>query len=85
VIARERPALWRCEHRYPIEVVPVGESARRARCLGCGMCGPVVREGAKEAMLALRYEARFMDKGENLALVTHHRGSLRRFQEGAAT
>jgi hypothetical protein len=49
------------------------------------MCGPVVREGAKEAMLALRYEARFMDEGENLALVTHHRGPLRRFQEGAAT
>ena len=36
------------------------------------MCGPVVREGAKEAMLALRYEA-------------HHRGPRRRSQNGAAT
>jgi hypothetical protein len=28
------------------------------------MCGPVVREGAKEAMLALRNEARLKDKVE---------------------
>jgi hypothetical protein len=28
------------------------------------MCGPVVRVDAKEAMLALRYEARLKDKVE---------------------
>jgi hypothetical protein len=59
---RERPAVWGCEHQYPIEVVLVGNSGRRARCLGCGTCGPVVREGSEEAMLALRNQAQFRDK-----------------------
>ncbi len=56
-MAREKPTIWECTHtRYPIEVVTVA-SGKRARCLGCGMCGQV-REDAKEAMLALRDEAR---------------------------
>ena len=54
-MARETPNLWRCEHHYPIdlEYTVVG---KRARCLGCGVWGPV-REGSKEAELALRAEA----------------------------
>jgi hypothetical protein len=45
-MARETPSIWQCEHHYPIEVVSM-ESGRRARCLGCGTCGPV-REGSEE-------------------------------------
>jgi hypothetical protein len=51
---REKPTVWRCGHHYPIEVVPMGEEWR-ARCLGCGACGPVRAEG-EAAMLALRDE-----------------------------
>lgn len=54
--------MWGCEHQYPIEVVLVGDSGRRARCLGCGMCGPMVSEGAEEAMLALRNQAQLKDE-----------------------
>ncbi len=60
-MAREKPTIWHCGHHYPIEVVPVG-GGRRARCLGCGACGPV-REGSEEAMRALRIEARYRGKG----------------------
>ena len=52
--------MWHCEHHYPI-VVDSTVSEKRARCLGCGAWGPV-REGTKEAVLALRYEARLNDK-----------------------
>jgi hypothetical protein len=57
---REKPHLWRCEHLSPIEVVAVGVG-KRARCLVCGACGPV-REGSKEAMLALREEGRYREE-----------------------
>ena len=55
-MAREIPTIWSCDHHYPIEVVSM-EGGKRALCLGCGASGPV-REGAQEAMLALRDEAR---------------------------
>ena len=55
-MAREIPTIWSCDHHYPIEVVRT-QGGERARCLGCGASGPV-REGAQEAMLALRDEAR---------------------------
>ena len=60
-MARERPNIWHCGHQYPIEVVPMG-AGRRARCLGCGACGPVQTDSSR-AMLALRAEARFRGKG----------------------
>ena len=85
LMARERPAVWGCEHQYPIEVVPAGKSGRRARCLGCGMCGPVVRKGSEEAMLALRNEARFKDEGGSLPLVTYDRGPRRQSHNGVAS
>jgi hypothetical protein len=51
---KERPADdGRCGHRcYPIEAIPV-DGGRVARCLGCGLCGPV-RASAIEALAALR-------------------------------
>jgi len=54
-MARETLNVWRCVHHYPfvLEYTVVG---KRARCLGCGVWGPV-REGSKEAELALREEA----------------------------
>jgi hypothetical protein len=62
-MARESPMFWECDHHYPIEVVRVStlEGDRRARCLGCGACGPE-RAGSEEAMLALRAEARYRGK-----------------------
>ena len=54
-MAREKPDVWGCEHPMPIEVVPLGEG-RRARCLRCGLCGPV-RPDPEEALVALRGEA----------------------------
>ena len=60
-MARERPILWDCDHHYPIEVVSTEGVGRRARCLGCGACGPV-RSGSEEAMVALRAEARYRGK-----------------------
>ncbi len=55
-MTREKPTVWRCSHHYPIEVVLMGND-RRARCLGCGACGPV-RANSQTAMRALRDEAR---------------------------
>jgi hypothetical protein len=54
-MTRETPNVWRCEHHYPI-VLEYTVAGKRARCLGCGAWGPV-REGSKEAVLALREEA----------------------------
>ncbi len=54
-MAREKPEIWRCDHHYPIVVEKV-RGSRRARCLGCGVCGPP-RAGAEQALLALRAEA----------------------------
>jgi hypothetical protein len=54
-MARETPNAWRCKHHYPIVVESTG-AEKRARCMGCGCLSPV-REGSKEAMLALREEA----------------------------
>ena len=59
-MARQRPTMWACDHHYPIEVSPT-QGGKRARCLGCGACGPV-REGTEAAMRALRNEARHRDK-----------------------
>ena len=62
-MARERPTFWNCDHHAtPIEVVSTEGGGRRARCLGCGACGPVVRSGSEEAMLALRAEAGYRGK-----------------------
>jgi hypothetical protein len=53
---RERPATWRCGHRYPIVVSAAeGGKKKRARCLGCEATGPL-RAGVPEAMRALREE-----------------------------
>ncbi len=54
-MAREKPDVWGCGHRPPIEVVPSGDG-RRARCLTCGWCGPV-RHDAEGALRALQGEA----------------------------
>jgi hypothetical protein len=60
-MARQRPTMWGCAHSYqPIEVSPT-EGGKRARCLGCGACGPV-RADTEAAMRALRNEARHRDK-----------------------
>ena len=53
---RQRPPMWGCDHHYPIEVSPT-ERGKRARCLGCGTCGPVTAH-AEAARWALRNEAR---------------------------
>jgi hypothetical protein len=55
-MARQRPTMWGCDHHYPIEVSPT-EGGKRARCLGCGACGPL-RADTEAAMRALRNEAR---------------------------
>ncbi len=60
-MAREKPNVWHCVHHYPIEVTPTVGAGKRARCLGCGACGPE-RAGTEEAMLALRAEARYRGK-----------------------
>ncbi len=54
-MARQRPTMQGCDHHYPI-VLEYTVAGKRARCLGCGVWGPV-REGSKEAELALREEA----------------------------
>ena len=51
-MAREKPDVWGCQHRLPIEVVPMGDG-RRAGCLRCGQCGPV-RPDAEGALRALQ-------------------------------
>jgi hypothetical protein len=56
----KNPTIWGCDRHYPIEVVRV-RSGRRARCLGCGACGPV-RVSGEETMLAIRDEARYRDR-----------------------
>ncbi len=61
-MAREKPTIWGCDHHYPIEVAPL-EGGKRARCLGCGACGPV-RAAGEDAMLALRAEARYRERWE---------------------
>ena len=50
-MAREKPDVWGCEHRLPIEVARMGDG-RRARCLRCGQRGPVQpdAEGAVRAL-----------------------------------
>ena len=53
---RQRPPMWGCDHHYPIEMSPT-ERGKRARCLGCGTCGPVTAD-AEAARWALRNEAR---------------------------
>ena len=56
-MVRQRPTMWGCDHHhYPIEVSPT-EGGKRARCLGCGACGPL-RADTEAAMRALRNEAR---------------------------
>jgi hypothetical protein len=55
-MVRQRPTMWGCDHHYPIEVSPT-EGGKRARCLGCGACGPM-RADAEAAMRTLRNEAR---------------------------
>jgi len=59
---REKPTIWGCDHHYPIEVAPLA-GGKRARCLGCGACGPV-RAAGEDAMLALRAEARYRERWE---------------------
>ena len=51
-MAREKPDVWGCKHRLPVEVVPMGDG-RRARCLRCGQCGPV-RPDAEGAVRTLQ-------------------------------
>ena len=46
---------WLCEHSSPVLVDEVeGGSKKIARCLVCGALGPPVRQGAQEALQALR-------------------------------
>jgi hypothetical protein len=59
-MAREKRDVWGCQHRLPIEVVPMGDG-RRARCLRCGGCGPV-RHDAEGAVRALQGEASRREK-----------------------
>jgi hypothetical protein len=60
-MAREKPNVWHCAQHYPIEVTSTVGARKRARCLGCGACGPE-RAGTEEAMVALRAEARYRGK-----------------------
>jgi hypothetical protein len=60
VRTRDKTANWRCRHFYPIEVVPT-EGGKRARCLGCGVSGPVQADTV-DAMRALRGEAKYPGK-----------------------
>ena len=53
--SQQKPPVWLCGHRYPLEVVST-EDGRRARCLSCGTSGPA-REGSAEATAALRGES----------------------------
>jgi hypothetical protein len=52
--SKKRPAnRGRCGHLcYPVEAMPI-DGGRVARCLGCGLSGPV-RASATEALAALR-------------------------------
>ncbi len=52
--SQQKPPVWLCGHRYPLEVVST-EDGKRARCLSCGATGPA-REGSAEAAAALRGE-----------------------------
>lgn len=50
--AEDPTALWGCGHDPPI-LVEATEGGQRARCLRCGLSGPV-REEAQEALHALK-------------------------------
>jgi hypothetical protein len=52
--SQQKPPVWLCGHRYPLEVVST-EDGKRARCLSCGETGPA-REGSAAAAAALRGE-----------------------------
>lgn len=54
-IDQQKPPVWLCGHRYPLEVVSTEDGKKRARCLSCGATGPA-REGSAEAAAALRGE-----------------------------
>ena len=60
-MAREKPRGWRCTHHCPIEVVILIGDERRARCLGCGACGPVKLD-SEAALRALKFEATYGGK-----------------------
>ncbi len=53
--SQQKPPVWLCGHRYPLEVVST-EDGKRARCLSCGATGPA-RKGSAEAAAALRGES----------------------------
>ena len=55
-IDQQKPPVWLCGHRYPLEVVSTEDGKKRARCLSCGATGPA-REGSAEAAAALRGES----------------------------
>jgi hypothetical protein len=60
---RTRIASWKCGHFSPVLVEEV-EGGKRARCLMCEECGDV-REGAEEALDALRERARQRDEAQS--------------------
>ncbi len=55
-IDQQKPPVWLCGHRYPLEVVSTEDGKKRARCLSCGETGPA-REDPAEAAAALRGES----------------------------
>lgn len=60
---RTQIASWKCGHFSPVLVEEV-EGGKRARCLMCEECGDV-REGAEEALYALRERARQRDEAQS--------------------
>ena len=52
--SQQKPPVWLCGHRYPLEVVSTEDGVKkRARCLSCGTSGPA-RESPTKAAAALR-------------------------------
>ncbi len=53
--SQQKPPVWLCGHRCPLEVVSTEDGKKRAGCLSCEATGPA-REGSAEAAAALRGE-----------------------------
>jgi hypothetical protein len=61
---RTSVSFWKCGHVSPVLVEEVAGGKKRAKCLLCGECAEV-RQGAEEALRALRDRARQRDEAQS--------------------
>jgi hypothetical protein len=61
---RTSVSFWKCGHFSPVLVEEVEGGKKRAKCLMCGERGEV-RQGAEEALGALRDRARQRDEAQS--------------------